>query len=548
MKKGIRYLRFSSAGQSNGSIEWQDLNTKPWFDKNKVELLDSYIDAGYSAKTFDRPDMAKLTAFIAKYHSQVDYLVVNELDRFSRDAGEALTMAKMFQLKYGVQVVSVNEGITFDCHDESSYFRTGLSLLLAENDNIRRMQKINSGIYTAKAKEGRFIGGLAPYGYRKEGKGKAAMLVPNEEEANVIKYIYDAFLQNVALYKIREEASKIGYRFTGNSTVRKLLQHPIYSGQQHVKPWKDFPGGLYPVNHEAIIDLFTWQKVQKKFRGESRPHISISDEMPLRSVIRCHCGRLFTGAPSKGKGGKLYYYYKCHASKYHKDVPAKILHEQVNDIMKWLTLPPHFVAKLHEKSNALIADKLRDNKKQVITKKRDLQKVEGSLVSLEDKFINNLVTVDSYNRWFTSYTQQIEMLKSDIERCSTDYNYFLFELNNSLDKFANLQNIYNCCSTTAKQELVRKVFAGKLYYSDGGCKTGYLMKAFAPNLSVLKEKSLLMVDEKAAIYKSPLSVSTDLSNEELELIEFMANVNVNNAVSLYPAFDNSTQKSALQTI
>lgn len=140
MKKGIRYLRFSSIGQSNGSIEWQDMYTKPWFERNNVELTDTFIDAGYSARTFDRPDMEKRTAFIAKYHKMVDYLVVCEMDRFSRDAGEALTMAKKLQTKYNVQIVSVTEGITFDYRDNGSFFRTGLSLLLAEDDNIRHKQ------------------------------------------------------------------------------------------------------------------------------------------------------------------------------------------------------------------------------------------------------------------------------------------------------------------------------------------------------------------------------------------------------------------------
>jgi hypothetical protein len=35
------------------------------------------------------------------------------MDRFSRDAGEAMSMVKMLQRKYSIQVVSVTEGITF---------------------------------------------------------------------------------------------------------------------------------------------------------------------------------------------------------------------------------------------------------------------------------------------------------------------------------------------------------------------------------------------------------------------------------------------------
>ena len=123
MKKGIRYLRFSRNGQSNGSIEWQDLNTAPWFQRNNVELVDTFIDAGFSARTFDRPDMAKLTAFIVKHYRTVDYLVVDNMDRFSRDAGEALILVKGLQKKYSIQIVSVSEGIIFDYYETGNFFR-----------------------------------------------------------------------------------------------------------------------------------------------------------------------------------------------------------------------------------------------------------------------------------------------------------------------------------------------------------------------------------------------------------------------------------------
>jgi site-specific DNA recombinase len=84
MKKAIRYLRFSHDGQSNSSIEKQELYTAQWIERNQVEIVDTFIDAGHSAKTFDRPDFIKLQAFVEQYHQMVDYLVVDQMDRFSR--------------------------------------------------------------------------------------------------------------------------------------------------------------------------------------------------------------------------------------------------------------------------------------------------------------------------------------------------------------------------------------------------------------------------------------------------------------------------------
>src|SRR5437868_4274454 len=116
-KRAIRYLRISTDRQSNFSIDGQDMQTKHWCDRNNVEIIDTFIDEGYSARNFDRPDMNRLNTFIEKHYRSIDYLVVNAYDRFSRDAGEALVAIKKLQKQFGVSVVSVNEGVTFDGDD-----------------------------------------------------------------------------------------------------------------------------------------------------------------------------------------------------------------------------------------------------------------------------------------------------------------------------------------------------------------------------------------------------------------------------------------------
>jgi len=211
MKRAIRYLRFSQLGQSNGSIERQELYTDQWLKFNDVELVDTFTDRGKSARTFDRPDFIKLKEFITKHHRTVDYLLVDQLDRFSRDAGEAMSMVKLLQQKYSIQVVSVTEGITFDYETPGSFFRAGLQLLLAEEDNINRSIKVKGGIYTAKAKEGRFVYKNAPFGYRKEGERKERRLVIKETEAKIVRFIYDAYLRDTPLYLIKEQAQRLGF-------------------------------------------------------------------------------------------------------------------------------------------------------------------------------------------------------------------------------------------------------------------------------------------------------------------------------------------------
>jgi site-specific DNA recombinase len=361
MKRAIRYLRFSQLGQSNGSIERQELYTDQWLKVNAVELVDTFIDRGKSARTFDRPNSKKLQEFIARHFKHVDYLLVDQLDRFSRDAGEAMSMVKNLQKKYSIQVVSVTEGITFDYETPGSFFRAGLQLLLAEEDNINRSIKVKGGLYTAKAKEGRFVYKNAPFGYRKQGERKERKLIVEESEAKVIRYIYDSYLKNVPLYLIKQQARKIGFTTNGTTAVERVLSNPVYAGMLHVDAYKDYPGGLFPASHEPIIDKTSWQMVQSKMKKPLKVRTVIDDEIPLRGILKCHCGNPLSGAPSKGKSGKYFYYYKCRFPK-HNNISAIKAHDQFLNACGLMSLASNKIKQVREGCEQAIQKELQTSK------------------------------------------------------------------------------------------------------------------------------------------------------------------------------------------
>lgn len=495
MKKAIRYLRFSSDGQSNSSIEKQDLYTGQWAERNDVKVIDTFIDEGYSAKTFDRPDFIELQDFLSRHHNSVDFLVVDQMDRFSRDAGEAMSLVKKLQLKYHVQIVSVTEGITFDYHTPGSFFRAGLQLLLAEEDNINRTHKVNGGIYTAKAKEGRYIYGHPPYGYKKEGTGKSKHLVIDDYQATIVRYIYDAFLQNTPFYLIKKEAKKMGYTRTGNSIMKHLLQNPVYAGMQYVKPFRELPGGVFPANHEAIIDAITWDAVQRKLQAPEKTKVVMVDEVPLRGLLKCYCGQNLTAAPSKSRSGAYYYYYKCNKSR-HLNLSAKKAHDQLDEILDVMSLSAERVAEIRAESELIFADRVKKNKLALQEKRRELSLEESKMISVEEKWITNQISQETYQRWHTDVSQRKFNLKAQIERLSKDQKELFVVLFENLDKLTNLKQVYHKATTVQKHELLRMVFDSNLYYQNGLYRTTRVIGEFAHNALILQEKGLLEIDEK----------------------------------------------------
>jgi site-specific DNA recombinase len=496
LKKGIRYLRYSHDKQSYHSIERQDHVTSQWMNFNKVEIVDTFKDEGYTARTFDRPDIKLLFEFIRKNHRGIDFLVVSELTRFSREAGDAINMVKKIQKDYGVRIVSAGRGTIYDCLDHNSFFMMGLEFLLGNSENIKRTSDINGGIYTAKAIKGLWIqGGPAPYGYKKSGTGEKRRLIIDDKEAAIVKYIYDAYLANVPLYVIKKNARELGFTRSGNSAVEGILTNPIYFGYQYVKPWKEQAGGLFALaDHNPIVDVITWNRVQEKMKQPTTEKVIISDDFPLRGVLRCHCGKPLTGAPSRGRAGKYYNYYKCPIAG-HNNINSNRAHSQLEEILTWMSLPHQLITEIKDESTKLLEIKLAEGKKILNQHKLELEELECGLHSVESKWIKNQMAHDTYHRWHGEFTEKIRLKKAEIDKLDKDQNEVYFLLQTELDKLSDLKHVYISSTLPQKQELLRTVFDSTLYYQNQLYRTTYIMEIFTHNLLTLKEKRLLEMDE-----------------------------------------------------
>jgi site-specific DNA recombinase len=495
MKKAIRYLRFSSDDQSHHSIERQDLATGTWAKSNDVAIVDTFEDKGYSARTFDRPDVKLLFEFIRKNYRQIDYLLVSELTRFSRETGDAINMVKKIQTTYNIRIVSAGRGQVYDIHDSNSFLMMGLEFLLGNTENIKRASDINGGIYTAKAIKGKWIqGGAAPFGYRKEGTGDHRRLVVFEEEAAVIRFIFNSYLRQVPIYVIREEARQMGLRHRGASAIQQILTNPLYMSFQQVKPWRDQPGGLFPIKDlSPIVDPDTWHRVQQEFEGPKQKK-TLAEELPLRGMLRCSCSARLTGAPSTNKFGKPYLYYKCKNGG-HLNLSASRAHEQLQGILQLLSLPEYMLEAIQEEVEIEQKEIGRESRRRLEMARREMEKIESDIYAVEKKFISEgSISVETYHRWHQDLSTRRVEVAANIEKYSRDEEQARWMDAQTLEQLTNLQGLYNDHGVAEKQELLRLVFDDSLYYSGRVYRTPFIMDTFSHNLLELKSNNLLILD------------------------------------------------------
>jgi site-specific DNA recombinase len=493
--KAIRYLRFSSDGQSQHSIERQEMVTSSWLRFNGVELTDTFTDEGVSARTFDRPDIQSLFAFIRKNSKAIDYLVVSELTRFSREAGDAINMIKKIQNTYGVRIVSASRSVIYDCSDSNSFFMMGLEFLLGNSENIKRTNDINGGIYTAKTEKGKYIGPRAPYGYKKEN----GLLLQHEEQARIVRFIFDAWLSRMPQYVVEQEAKKQGFPHSSSDPLRKLLKNPVYMGYQQVKAWKNLPGGLFAIKDILpIVTVEEWNNAQQLFLREAKQRTELHSDFPLRSVVKCYCGKPLTGAPSRSRNGSYYNYYKC-VKGGHVNVSSKIMHQQLQQIFQHMNLSDRLVRTIEERSTPMLKEMLSQQQRSLLQKRTQYSKLQDKIESLEEKWITNKIEFETYNRWFASFNQERITLNAELERLQRNTSRADDLLKTNLDQLRSIDVIYEKAGITDKQEIVRRVFDSSLYYQNRTYRTAYVMPVFAHNLLILKQQQLLIVDEEKEV-------------------------------------------------
>lgn len=201
----------------------------------------------------------------------------------------------------------------------------------------------------ASAAQGKFMGSQAPYDYVKSPDNKHQLVV-DPEAATIIKRIFAEFSCGesgrgiAAQLNIESVKSPRTYHYHkigrtnpnleqsqawGSTTVLQLLKNQVYighmvQGKREVASFKTkrrqvIPSDVWIVvenTHEAIVDLDTWERVQKRIKHakNSKSHNSVrtnnKDEVSLFSgILRCaDCGSLmhFTQRTQRGKTRETY--------------------------------------------------------------------------------------------------------------------------------------------------------------------------------------------------------------------------------------------------
>ncbi len=457
MKKAYSYIRISTKDQSNFSIEGQKEVNQRYASSNNIIILDEFVDDGYSAKNFDRPNWQELYQELRTHKNYISFLLVAKYDRLVRNAAEGLAMLKKIEEEYGIKVISTTECFFIDPHSPVFFkFRADL-FVNAEFEYRVIRDRTKFGNWQARS-NGRYIT-TAPLGYdNKRDENNKPIIVLNDD-APKVKEAFHLFMKGFSYGQIRNICR---INRSGKSSIKWILLNPTYAGLIKVKAYRDHPEQLVKGIHEPIVsEELYWSVYNKIMNSNPAQKSTPTEKIPLRGYLQCtDCLKKVTAAESSGNGGK-YIYYRCLKCS-RKSVNANKVHNWVNNILEELSFSVPIDYWNHYFIDEASAIMSRKNKKLHDLNKR-LDSLEKSIDQLEEKFIQNEIESDVYKKWKAKYVDEKYNIELDIESSKKLQLTKSEGIREALNQLKNLTTIYDNLQAPEKQELLSTIMIGGLY-------------------------------------------------------------------------------------
>lgn len=187
------YIRLSKEDVDKGFDESESITNQKSllteYVKNlgwEYELIDTYIDPGYTGTNFNRPDFQRMIRDIE--NGKVNMVITKDLSRLGRDYIETGEYIEKWFPEHEVRYVSVTDGIdTFATNNGNNDIAPFKSIL---NDMYSKdlSKKIRTALHTMQ-KQGKWVGGKTALGYVKDSNNKNKLMIC-EPEADIVRTIF----------------------------------------------------------------------------------------------------------------------------------------------------------------------------------------------------------------------------------------------------------------------------------------------------------------------------------------------------------------------
>lgn len=408
----------------------------------EITITEIYEEVESGENISDRPEVQRLLKDVED--GLWDGVLVMEVERLARgDTVDQGIVARAFK-ESNTKIITPQK--TFDPSNEfdEEYFEFSLFMSRREYKVINRRQQAGR---LASAKEGRWPGNQAPYGYKRvplPDKGYTLEIVP--EEAEIVRMVFDWYVNGIDTSSGKEQlgTSKIARRLNEmniptrknkrwiTATIRDMIRNETYIG---MVPWGKRAAVKKRVNgdvtvsrprsegknvfkglHKPIIDRQTFEKAQEIMDRNAHAPLSRGRlSNPLAGIIRCgKCGEAMVRRPYPKN--KIAPHIICvNQTCDNKSSRQEYIEKAVIQALK------HWVAEYS--ANLNIKDKKIDlsyYEKKVERAEENLNRLHKQNSNLHDLLEQGVYTVDNFLKRSNELSERIKEAKDKLNRAKEE--------------------------------------------------------------------------------------------------------------------------------
>ena len=395
------YPRVSTEDQSRfgHSLDEQEDRLKKLCEFKDYEIYKVYREEGVSAKNTNRPKFKEMIQDMKD--GKINKIIVYKLDRLTRSIKDLETICSLLE-EYHCDLESVAEEINTGNANGKFFIR--MLTILAQLEIERTSERTKFGLVGA-ARKGH-ISGSPPLGYTKKDKSKK--LVINEIEADVVRRIFNMYLEGYSVCYICDTFNKenILNRNWPTTTVDKILSNKLYIGViEHGKRNKDNVL-IFEDVVPAIIDKTTFECVQKRKEKNFKNYKRKRTYIFMQKILCPKCHKIMGGESSTSGTGDKHIYYKCNCCK--KRISEKKIEKELikflNDMLDFFLIIDNTFKPTISKDVELEIKKYEKLK----------DELNGKITKLKTSFVEGVLTPNDFQKKLKSLERDLENINNKL--------------------------------------------------------------------------------------------------------------------------------------
>lgn len=490
------YVRLSQEDERSGeslSIENQKRILTKYVNEQGWNIIDTYVDDGYSGTNFDRPGVTRLLEDAMA--GKINLIIVKDLSRFGRNYIQVGQYIDYIFPTYNIRFIALNDNVDTASKDTTAMDMMPIVNLFNEWHAASTSKKIKA-VIEANAKSGKYRTTFAPYGYVK-GNDENRLPVVDEPAASVVRRIFEMRSQGISPRHIANTlnaegvptASDYYYAKIGKPNprrtshlwcaerIRDIVNNPTYLGhlaqlrtttvsyKNHKVIKKDTSEwSIIENTHEPLVSQEVWDKCREVEASISQGKKTKKGEtMPLSGLMFCaDCGekmRLCTNNTTNGskKLPRKYirHNYQCGSYNRFGKFYCTSHYIKMKEINAIVLADIRYMASLvvdneEEARNGFLAQKAQVNERQTAEEKKrlidgryrleELQKLIPSIYEdkvlgkiPEDVCVNLLEKYQSEQKALSAQVEELEAKLSAVKQDEQDAEEFIRRLKKYTD-------------------------------------------------------------------------------------------------------------------